>query len=244
MLDLEDLLRICRMFGLHYVAQPDLKEGPGPYLGIPGTFDFVVRKRRSHDATRALLIEGKPVVSGWFEDLGEISRSGCPRLVCEVLQAVDPELNDPDLRDLCARALILADRATDETAALLFEQPPAGRTLPDLTLGLYHHDQGRHAEALAHYRQVPEDHPDRTFLIGSCELQVRDWAAAAERFSAAVAGGSREVRDHVGLIAAHHHAGNRAAAAAAVRALAESRAGGEGDPRAAPAPMIGAQSQA
>ncbi len=54
MLDLEDLLRICRMFGLHYVAQPDLKEGPGPYLGIPGTFDFMVRKRRPHAATRAL----------------------------------------------------------------------------------------------------------------------------------------------------------------------------------------------
>lgn len=224
MLDLDDLLRVCRAFGLHYVGQPDLKEGPGPYLGVPGTFDFVVRKRRPHDAARLHLVEQAATATNWLEDLEEISRAGCPGMVCDVLRTAEPDLGDPARRDLYARSLIRAGRARGEEAARLFEQSPEGARLPDLTMGLYRHDQGKTAEALAHYRHLAPAHPDRRFLIGCCELQARDWPAAAQRFASAIAAGSREVRDYVGWIAAHHYAGDHAAALSAARALAESRA--------------------
>ena len=43
-LTIEDMLRVCRIFGLEYVGQPGVQDGRVDYLGIPATFDFVVRK--------------------------------------------------------------------------------------------------------------------------------------------------------------------------------------------------------
>ncbi len=223
LLDLEELLRVCRVFGLNYVGEPNLEEGPRPYLGIPGTFDFLVRKRKPHDWVRPQLLDRKPVQTSWFEDLAEISRAGCPGLVCDVLEASDPALDDPAVLDLYARSLVRAGRAGGEAAARLFEDPAQGRRLPDLTMGLYRHDQGRFAEALSYYDRLPQTHPDRTFLIGFCQLFSRDWTAAGRRFAAAVADGSRDLRHYVGWIAAHYYGGEHAAALRVAQALVESR---------------------
>ena len=214
-LELSDLLRLCRTFGLVYVGQPNVHDGLQAYRGVPAAFDFVVRKRKPHDAVRSALLDRKPAEANWFEDLEVLTRAGCASLVCEVLETTDPGHADPDLFDLYARAMIRAGRAHGE-ARQLFEEAAAAHRLPPLTVGLYWHDQRSPDKALSAYEEVPDRHAEKAFLRGCCLLQKQDWAGAAQTFSSAIEKGAGELREFVGLAAALYRAGDCARAERAI----------------------------
>ncbi|MBV9861113.1 MAG: methyltransferase domain-containing protein [Alphaproteobacteria bacterium] len=214
-LTVENLLHICRVFGLSYIGQPGIAVGGPGVSGTPPTGDFIVSKTAAPDAIRITLIEGKPVETDWRADLEKIMRGGCPGLVCDVLETVDPDAADPDNRDLYARSLIRTGRAGDRAAAALFETGG----LPDLTRGLYWHDRGRIAEALSCYERLDRSHADRAFLIGCCLLRKEDWTGARHVFDRAAHQPGAGPRDHVGLFAACLRSGDFEAARQAFRAF-------------------------
>jgi SAM-dependent methyltransferase len=219
-LTLEDLLRVCRMFGFEYVGQPGVQDGRRDYLGIPATFDFLVRKTRDTGRARSLLLEGKAVEEDWLDDLDQIARSGCPGLVCDVFAAVDPDPADERQREVYARALIRAGRAATPAGQAMFANP---RPLPCHVMGLYQHDRRDIAAALTHYQKMDASHPDKAFLVGSCLLAGKQFDDARRHFGDALDAGWRQPREWIGLVAAHHGAGDHDGALAAFRGFVESR---------------------
>jgi len=206
MLGLRELRRICEAFGLSYVDQPGVQEEyPGRYHGIPATVDLLTRKTAEVDAVRRQLLHGRAVKRAWLPDLEELLQSDCPRLVCDVISGADPELAEGSHHDLYARALIRAGRARGAEAQRVFDRRPP---LPDLTMGLYRQDRGHFDEALECYSRLDRGHPERAFLIGCCLLQLGNWETARQEFRAVVDSGSAELREWIGLVAAHHHAGD------------------------------------
>ena len=214
-LDIEDLLRVCRTFGLYYVSQPNLQEGVPSYLGIPGAYDFVVRKHGGDDRLWANLRAGRPIGTSWLSDLDILARSGAPGFVCDLIRSVDPDPADAELRDLYARALILAGGSRDKELRRIFAAVRAGKPLPERTLGLYWHDQaGRRAadeqaslmRALEHYKRMAPSDADREFLIGTCLLHLKNWAGARQIFASAIDNGRSDTREWMGLFAAYHGA--------------------------------------
>jgi SAM-dependent methyltransferase len=219
-LTLDDLLRVCRTFGLEYVGQPGIQDGREDYLGIPVTFDFLVRKTAASDKARSKLLAGESLETNWLDDLEQIARSGCPGLVCDVLRSVDPELADEEWLQVYARALIRADRAAGDEARGVFD---GSRQLPDRIMGLYWHDRRKYADALACYQRMDEADPDKAFLVGSCLLAGNEFECAQRHFHQAIDDGWHRRREWIGLVAAHHGAGDREAAIRAFRGLIESR---------------------
>ena len=216
MLRLEDLLRACAVFGMEYVGRPQVQDGRPEYLGLPATFDFVVRKLRDRDKAKSQLLRGEAIERTWLEDLDRIARSGCPGLVCDVCRAVDPDpAEEEERRQVYARALILAGRADSEERWRIFED--AACPLPDHIMGLYWHARGDHAAALGAYRNMPSEHPDRAFLQGACLLQMKRFGWARRVFSEAIERGCGAPREWIGLVAAHHFSDKRDAAAAAFK---------------------------
>ena len=223
MLDLEDVLRICRTFGFAYVGQPEVQDGAGTYLGVTATFDFVTRKNTGPDRHRQILTARKPVETAWLQDLERIGQSGAPGFVCDVLRAADPELTDAAERDLYARSLVRAGRAAEAEARALFEGDPAARRLSDRAMGLYDHDRGRIDQALACYQRLDDTDPDRSFSVGMCQLQMEDWEAARRTFGTAIERNAADTREWIGHVAAYHGAGDYDGARRVFHNLIESR---------------------
>ncbi len=220
MLGLGDLCRICEAFGLSYVDEPGVQELPGRYRGIPATVDLLTRKTAAVDAVRQELKHRRPVKREWLSDLEELLQSDCPRLVCDVITAVDPDLAEAPHHDLYARALIRVGHARGAKAQRVFERSPP---LPDLTMGLYWQDRGQFDVALRWYDNLGSDHPDKSFLMGCCLLQLGDWEAARQEFRADVDCGRAELREWIGLVAAHHRAGDLDGAREAYRSFLKTR---------------------
>jgi SAM-dependent methyltransferase len=221
MLQLDDLLRMCRIFGMEFVDRPEVQDGPRDYLGFPSTFDFVVRKVRAPDEARRRLLGREAVETTWSADLEAIARSGCPSLVCDVCEAVDPASVEEELRHIYARALIRAGRADSEQGRRIFDD--GLRPLPDHIMGLYWHTRRDYAAALAAYRKLPDDKPGKAFLQGECLLRMKEFQSAEQVFARAIEAGRAEPREWIGLVAAHDLAGDRTAATAAFRGFIESR---------------------
>jgi SAM-dependent methyltransferase len=205
MLGLGELRRICEAFGLSYVGEPGIQELPGRYRGIPATVDLLTRKTADVEAVEQLLLDRRAVKRAWLADLEELLQSDCPRLVCDVISGVDPELAEESHHDLYARALIRAGRARGAEARRVFEHR---RLLPDLTMGLYWHDRARFDEALRCYSRLDRGHKERAFAIGCCLLHLGEHETARQEFRAAVDSGSAELREWIGLVAAYHRAGD------------------------------------
>jgi SAM-dependent methyltransferase len=205
MLGLGELRRICEAFGLTYICAPGIQEAPGHYRGIPVTLDLLTRKTADVDATERQLLHRRAVKRAWLADLEELLRSDCPRLVCDVISAVDPELAEESHHDLYARALIRAGRARGTETRRVFEHR---RPLPDLTMGLYWQDRARFDEALRCYSRLDRGHKERAFVIGCCLLHLGEHETARQEFRAAVDSGSAELREWIGLVAAYHRAGD------------------------------------
>ena len=214
--DLAELLRVCRAGGLSYVGQPGiLTDGEETLEAAPGA-DFVVRAGPEKKSVKAKLIERLAIETAWLEDLGRLVESGCPKLVCDVLSAVEFDQADAALRDLRARALISAGNVP---AAPLFESL-MGSGLGELTSGLYRHDRGEIDKAVAHYEAAEDSHPDKSFLIGACRLGLNDWLNAERAFSAGRDAAPDDPRQWLGIVAA---ALERRDDAAALRACREMR---------------------
>ncbi len=209
MLRFQDLRRICEAFGLSYRDQPTLQDDPGHFRGIPASFDLLTRKTRGGGALFGELLCGRAAEDNWWAALENLLQADCPRLVAKVIATIDPKLAVCDHVDLYARALIRAGCARE--AAAIVE---GGRALPDLTKGLYWHDRGRFAEALACYARLGGDHPDKGFLSGCCHLSLGDLEAAVAEFRSAIAGGRAELRQWVGWLASEQRAGEDRARAA------------------------------
>lgn len=209
-ISLDDLIRIGRTFGMGYVGQPVIPDEPARFLGIPATFDLVLRKVENPETARARLFEERDVDASWLQELEQIATRGCPALICVVLNTVDPGLTNPSARDLYARALIRAGLARSIRAATFFGSGPV--TLPDVTMGLYRHDRGDYPGALAYYERLDDAQPDKAFLTGMCHFHHQDWHRAREAFAeAAEREDSLDPRLWVGLIAAHDRLGDRQA---------------------------------
>jgi hypothetical protein len=219
LLEPDELLRACRSMGFSYIGQPGIQDGVAAYLGLPGSFDLLVRKAQEPAEAKATLLESGEDAS--LEELELIARSGCPRLVCDVLAAQDPELADPAARDLFARALIRAGRGGEEQAASLCDAAPP--LVSPLAAGLFWHDRGDYVRATRCYKRLPKDHPDRAFLIGGCRLHQRHWTGARRIFTRAAERGSGAPREWVGLIAAYFNARDHHEAQRAFRRFAASR---------------------
>lgn len=220
MLQLGDLRRICEVFGLSYVDEPGIQDLPGRYRGIPATVDLLTRKTASADAVGAALLNGRALTRAWLSELEELLQSDCPRLVCDVIAAVDPDLAEAAHHDLYARALIRAGRARGAPARRVFA---GGRILPDFTKGLYAQDCERFDEALACYRRLGHGHPGTLFLAGCCLLQLGDREAARRVFRDAVESGRGGLQEWIGLVASHHLDGDLAGARDAFRAFLQTR---------------------
>jgi SAM-dependent methyltransferase len=216
--------RACALFGLSSPTQPDaFDSGIRSSLGIAATFDLLVRKTAPPDAAKTDLLARHAIAgSSRIEELEEIARIGCPRLVCEILRQVDPDLANQQSRDLYARCLIRVGRAVSEEAAAFFA---ADGSLTDWTLGLYRYDHGEPDAALAHFRRMPDGHPDKAFLVGVCLLQLADWDGARRVFTAALESDllNDDLREWIGLIAAHSQADDVEGTRYAYRSLVASR---------------------
>jgi hypothetical protein len=215
MLRLDDLRRICDVFGLSYVGEPGVQDFPGHYRGVPGTVDLLVRKTAGVDLGRNRLLTAGVGQSTRLSDLERLLQSDCPRLVCDVVAKTDPGLVEESHRDLYARALIRAGRARGADAQRVFDDRAP---LPDLTKGLYAHDRGQFVEALRCYR-LGRDHPDSAFLSGCCLLQLGEWTAARREFGSVIDGGTGQMRDWIGVVATHHNQDDRDGARDAYRAF-------------------------
>lgn len=206
-LSVDDLRRIGRTFGMHYVGQPAILEQPTDFMGITATFDLVLRKIESPDQFREKLLQARGGSAAWLMDLNDIAASGCPALVCDVLRAVDPEIADPSVQDLYARSLIRAGHARGDVSTAFFE---GGPSLPDLTMGLYCHDRGHYAKALACYERLEDRCADKAFLTGMGHFHGEDWHSARRAFAAAEQDATTDPRLWVGLIATYEKLGDRA----------------------------------
>jgi SAM-dependent methyltransferase len=166
-----ELSEVCRAFGLRRLRCPGLQDGSPDFAGIPGTVDLLCVRGDEPHAFRAGLLDLSAASAAGGERYRELLRAGLGKLVYGVLKERGEALLDPETRSLYVLAGLCAGQA--ESVAALAEGG-----LDPLVRGLLAFDRGRLAEAVAGFRELPGDHPDRSFLLGAALLRAGETAAA------------------------------------------------------------------
>jgi tetratricopeptide (TPR) repeat protein len=182
----DELVHLASPLGFEERARPGVQDGIHEFAGYPGTIDFVFEA--AAPATEGL--EGKE----WLDAGRELVDAGLPQLVVESIEERGDPTATPQAAALYARALVKAgrsDEALDAALAALGDGPEHA----DLR-GLARHDASDFACAHEEYAAAPPSHPDRSFLLAACLLQL-DRHADAERLFAAEEG----LRGWVGRLA-------------------------------------------
>ena len=195
----EELAVIGQVFGLSLLRSPGLQdECPGypDFAGIPVTIDLLCRRDDDGGSGRAALFQISATSEAGRRRFRDLARLGLGKLVMEALRERGEPLDDPEVRSVYALAGIRAGRG-DKVAAELGESG-----LDPLVRGLLALDCQRSADAVAAFRSLRFDHPDRNFLLGAALLHSGDAGAAAREFDGGAEAGRRPVECGFGAMLA------------------------------------------
>jgi ubiquinone/menaquinone biosynthesis C-methylase UbiE len=183
----DELEEIGGFFGLSVESRPGVQEGIKAFLGVPGTFDFVLRRQEATtpDGGDALAAAERLV------------RVGAPLAALRLLESADLAPDEQRTRGVTLRALVKAGKANGADARRL----EAEESDP-LLLALLAHDRRDYPRALELYAEAGEDRAPR-FLVGAAHLARGDRASAEREFDAAIAAGEGVVHSYAGLLAAY-----------------------------------------
>jgi SAM-dependent methyltransferase len=172
----EELLEACDVLGFQFLESPDVQDGARFFLGLPRTFDLLCRRRTDGDAGRS-----GPAIAG--SDVPSAVRRmidlGLPATALVELARTDALLDAAAHAELNLRARLKLGEPldTDHDHQLLERlQSPARELLPAIAS----HAAADFEGAIGGYEQLPDDHPDRTFLIGACLTSLKRFDEALE----------------------------------------------------------------
>ncbi len=186
---------VCRAYGLSIVSRPDLQDARRDFAGIPTTLDFLCVRDGDPRIFRKQLTELSAGDETGRRRLCELMRLGLGKLVYSVLRDRGEPVDDPEARSLRAWAGLRAAGA--EAVAPLMQ-----RGVDPFVTGLFAVDHRRFAEAVAAFRELPTDHPDRSFLLGAALIGAGERGAAVIEFERGGAAGHRPLECEIGAMLA------------------------------------------
>lgn len=172
---IEELTAVFRLFGLSVVRRPGLSDGSRYFAGIPSTIDLLCVRDSDTRKIKSKLLELALTDVSNREHLRELVRLGLGKLVHDVLRERGEAHSSSELRSLHALARMRAGPA--EAAAALAQDD-----LDPLVRGLLAFDRRRTEDAVAAFKDLPQDHCDRSFLLGAALLCAGELEAATSEF--------------------------------------------------------------
>ncbi len=195
MLTIDELVRLCHVFGLGFVDQPGFQDGVHEFAGLPATIDLLCIKKATVDDHLAKLRETSAAdAAGRAEFLGLV-RIGLGRMVRRVMDERGEDLDDPEIRNLYVRALLQGGPDNDAVIDGL-----AAKGLDAKTRGLVEMNRRRPAPAVAAFEAMSEDDPDRGFLLGSARVFAQRVEAGVAELRRGIEAGHRVVDCRMAII--------------------------------------------
>lgn len=161
----EELKAVCGVFGLTVLRQPGWQDAGTHFAGIPATADVLCSRDGDAVSRRGDLVEASTGSEPARQRLEELIRLGLGTFVYGILRETRVPLREREVRSLYVLAALAANRSQEVIEI-------AGAGLDSRVGGLLELERGSFSAAALAFRQLAEDDPDRSFLLGVALMQT------------------------------------------------------------------------